>query len=152
VVRAKDGGASVSYGELIGDRAFKLKVDEKAPLKAPERFRFIGQRLPRPDVPAKVTGRQRYLHDLVLPGMLHARMIPPPALGATLVSVDEASIAGIGGARVVRIQSFLAVVAGREWDAVRPARALQARWTAGTRLPDYEGVRGDADQSLWGAS
>ena len=128
---------AVRYGELIGDRAFNLRVDEKALLKAPERFRFIGQRLPRPDVPAKVTGHHRYLHDLVLPGMLHARVIRPPALGATLVSVDESSIAGIGGARVVRIQSFLAVVAEREWDAVRAARALQTKWTAGTGLPDY---------------
>jgi CO/xanthine dehydrogenase Mo-binding subunit len=137
VVRAKDGSASVGYGELIGDRAFNLKVDAKAPLKAPERFRFIGKPLPRPDLPAKVTGHHRYLQDLVLPGMLHARVIRPPALGATLVSVEESSIAGIGGARTVRIQSFLAVVAEREWDAIRAARALQTKWTAGTGLPDY---------------
>ncbi len=136
VVRTKDGSLAVTYGELIGDRAFNLKVDGGAPLKAPQSFRFIGKSLPRPDLPAKVTGRHRYLHDLTLPGMLHARVIRPPALGATLVSVDEPSIAAIGGARVVRIQNFLAVVAEREWDAVRAARALQSRWTAGTGLPD----------------
>ncbi len=68
--------------------------------------------------------------------MLHARVIRPPAHGATLVSVDESSVAAIGGARVVRIQNFLAVVAEREWDAVRAARALQCKWTAGTGLPD----------------
>ena len=55
VVRAKDGSVSVTYGELIGDQAFNLKVDSKAPLKSPDRFRFIGKPLPRPDVPAKVT-------------------------------------------------------------------------------------------------
>ena len=137
VVRAKDGSGSVAYGELIGDQAFNLKVDAAAPLKHPDRFRFIGRSLPRPDLPAKVTGAHRHLHDLVLPGMLHARVIRPPAPGAGLVSVDEASIAGIGSARVVRIQSFLAVVAAREWDAVRAARALRSRWTAGTGLPDH---------------
>jgi len=137
VVSAKDGSASVSYGDLLGDRAFNVKIDIKAPLKSHERFRFIGKSLPRPDMPAKVTGHHRYLHDLTLPGMLHARVIRPGALGATLVSVDESSIAGIGGARVVRIQSFLAVVAEREWDAVRAARALQTKWTAGTGLPDH---------------
>jgi nicotinate dehydrogenase subunit B len=136
VVRATDGSVAVTYGELIGDRAFNLKVDGGAPLKAPQSFRFIGKSLPRPDIPAKVTGRHRYLHDLTLPGMLHARVIRPPGLGATLVSVDESSIAAIGGARVVRIQNFLAVVAEREWDAVRAARALQSQWTAGTGLPD----------------
>jgi len=136
VVRAKDGTGAVTYGELIGDRAFNLKVDGGAPLKAPQSFRFIGKSLPRPDLPAKVTGRHRYLHDLTLPSMLHARVIRPPAHGATLVSVDASSVAAIGGARVVRIQNFLAVVAEREWDAVRAARALQCKWTAGTGLPD----------------
>ena len=137
VVRAKDGSVSVTYGQLIGGQAFNLKVDGKAPLKSPDRFRFIGKPLPRPDMPAKVTGRHRYLHDLVLPGMLHARVIRPPALGATLVSVDESSIASIAGARVVRIQSFLAVVAEREWNAIRAARALKANWTGGGGLPDH---------------
>jgi len=137
LVSAKDGSAAVSYGDLLGDRAFNVKIDLKAPLKSHERFRFIGKSLPRPDMPAKVTGHHRYLHDLTLPGMLHARVIRPPALGATLVSVDESSIAGFGGARVVRIQSFLAVLAEREWDAVRAARALRTKWTAGTGLPDH---------------
>ena len=137
MVRATDGSGSVAYGELIGDRAFNLKVDAAAPLKHPDRFRFIGRSLPRPDLPAKITGAHRHLHDLVLPGMLHARVIRPPAQGASLVSVDEASIAGIGSARVVRIQSFLAVVAEREWDAVRAARALRTRWSAGTALPEH---------------
>ena len=137
VVHAKDSGASVTYGELIGNHAFNLKVDGKAPLKSPDRFRFIGKPLPRPDMPAKVTGRHRYLHDLVLPGMLHARVIHPPALGATLVSVDESSISSIAGARVVRIQSFLAVVAEREWNAIRAAGALRATWTGGGGLPDH---------------
>src|SRR2546428_12754211 len=68
--------------------------------------------------------------------MLRARVIRRSALGATLVSVDESSIAGVGGVRVVRIQSFLAVMAEREWDAVRAARALQTKWTSGTGLPD----------------
>jgi CO/xanthine dehydrogenase Mo-binding subunit len=136
-VRVKGGGASVSYGELIGDRAFNLKVDAAAPLKPHDRFRLIGKPLPRPDLPAKITGHHRYLHDLVLPNMLHARVIHPPAHGAALVSVDESSIAGIGTARVVRIQSFLAVLAEREWDALRAARALKAQWSAGTGLPEH---------------
>ena len=136
VVRTKDASASVSYGDLVGDRAFGVKIDPKAPLKSPEHFRFIGKSLRRPDIPSKVTGLHRYVHDLVLPGMLHARVIRPPAHGATLVSVDETSIGSIAGARVVRMQSFLAVVAEREWDAVRAARTLQATWSPGAGLPD----------------
>jgi CO/xanthine dehydrogenase Mo-binding subunit len=137
VVRAKDATASLSYGDLIGDRAFNLKLDPKALVKSPEHFRFIGKSLRRPDIPTKVAGLHRYLHDLTLPGMLHARVIRPPAHGATLVSVDESSIGAIPTARVVRIKNFLAVTAEREWDAVRAARTLQATWTPGTGLPEH---------------
>ena len=137
VVRTKDGRASVAYADLIGDKAFGVALDPKAPLKDPQRFRFIGKSLPRPDVPAKATGRHKYLHDLVLPGMLHARVIRPPAHGAALKAVDESSIAGVAGAKVVRIESFLAVVAEREWDTVRASRQLRAEWTGGTPLGEH---------------
>src|SRR5437762_8109680 len=137
VVRAKDATASLSYGDLIGDRAFNLKVDPKALVKSSDHFRFIGKSLRRPDIPTKVAGLHRYVHDLVLPGMLHARVVRPPAHGATLVSVDESSIGAIPTARVVRLQNFLAVAAEREWDAVRAARTLQTTWTPGTGLPEH---------------
>jgi CO/xanthine dehydrogenase Mo-binding subunit len=136
IVRAKDASASIAYGDLIGDRAFNLKIDAKALVKSPEHFRFIGKSLRRPDIPSKMTGLHRYVHDLTLPGMLHARVVRPPAHGATLVSVDEASLGAIPGARVVRMQNFLAVVTEREWDAVRAAGALRATWTPGTGLPE----------------
>src|SRR5262245_52637072 len=137
VIRVKGGSGSVTYGELIGDQAFNLKIDPKVSLKSPDRFRYVGRSLPRPDLPEKITGRHKYLYDIVLPGMLHARVIHPPSVGATLSSVDESSIKSVSGARVVRIQSFLAVVAEREWNAVRAARALKATWTGGGGLPDY---------------
>ena len=136
-VRAKDGSGSVTYGALIGDRALGVSVDPKAPLKDARQFRYIGQSLPRPDVPAKVMGRHRYLNDLSLPGMLHARVVRPAGVGATLRALDEASIAAIPGARVVRQESFVAVVAEREWDAVRAARLLKTEWTPGPALPDH---------------
>src|SRR5262249_57439452 len=71
VVRARDGSGSVTYGDLIGDQSVSLKIYPNAPLRSPDRFRFIGRSLPRPDLPAKITGRHKYLHDLVLPTMLH---------------------------------------------------------------------------------
>jgi hypothetical protein len=61
-------------------------------LKPPSRYTQVGQSLPRPDIAAKVTGRHVYVHDFALPGMLHARIVRPPAVGATLQSVDEASV------------------------------------------------------------
>jgi len=112
-MRPKAGGPGASYGELIGDRRIGLPIDPRAPLKAPKDFRYIGRSVPRPDIPAKVTGRNRYVQDLKLPGMLHGRVIRPPAVGAVLTAVDETSIASIPGARVVRLGSFLGIVIER---------------------------------------
>ena len=69
--------------------------------------------------------------------MLHARVVRPPAIGATLESVDEASVKGDQGfAQIVRQRSFLAVVAESEWAAVKAARALKATWSSWEGLPE----------------
>jgi CO/xanthine dehydrogenase Mo-binding subunit len=72
--------------------------------------------------------------------MLHGRVIRPPAIGASLIAVDESSVADIPGVRVVRIRDFLGVVAPREWNAERAARALTARWTAPETLPGSDNL------------
>ncbi len=74
-VRPKSGGPGVGFGALIGNRRFGLKLDPKPPLKAPASYTIVGKPLPRPDVPAKVTGTHTYVHDFKLPGMMHARVI-----------------------------------------------------------------------------
>jgi len=168
-VRPLAGGAGVGIGTLIGDRRFALKVDAKAPLTPAARHTSIGKPLLRPDVPDKCTGRHVYVQDFTLPGMLHGRIIRPPAIGATLVSVDESSLRGIPDTRVVRIESFLAVVAKDEWAAVRAATALKATWTDWQGLPGHQDLdrysrtaalerdqsivnRGDAPTAMRGAA
>jgi CO/xanthine dehydrogenase Mo-binding subunit len=71
--------------------------------------------------------------------MLHGRVFRPPSVGAKLVSVNEASIRQIPGVQVVRLDSFLAVVASNEWAAVRAARELKAEWS------DWQGLPGSSD-------
>ena len=134
-VRPKAGGAGVTFADLIAGRKFNLKLDPKAPLKDPKTYTLVGRPLRRPDVPAKCTGTNVYIHDFSVPGMLHARVIRPPAIGATLISVDEASLQGLPGTRVVRIKDFLAVVAEDEWTCVRAMRALKANWSEWSGLP-----------------
>jgi nicotinate dehydrogenase subunit B len=137
----------VSYSELIGDREFRLKVDKNAPVKNPAQYTVVGKSVARVDIPAKVTGEWMYVHDVRVPGMLHARVVRPPSIGAQLQSVDEASVGGIRGiTRVVRVGNFLAVVADTEWGAVKAAERIKASWSSWAGLPEmsrlYEHVRG----------
>jgi CO/xanthine dehydrogenase Mo-binding subunit len=140
VVKAKDGSAKqVSYAELIGGQFFNQKLEwnneigntieihGKAQPKKVSEYKVVGKSFPRPDVTGKVFGTIDYVTDIKLPGMLHARVIRPPAAGATPVSVDEASLKDTG-ARLVRVNDFIAVVAEKEWNAVRGAQALKVAW------------------------
>lgn len=140
-VRAKTGDQRVGFGALIGDKRFNLKIDDKAPLKKPADYRIVGQPLPRPDVPAKVSGRHVYMHDLKVPGMVHARVIRTPTVGAELLEVDTASVKSIPGVQIVRIKDFLAVVAADEWDAISAAKVIKARWSQSAPLVGHDGVR-----------
>jgi nicotinate dehydrogenase subunit B len=143
----------VSYAELIGGRYFDSKVkwngktsnglgvEVEVPLKAPDRFRVIGQSFRRRDLPGKVFGTLDLVNDLRLPDMLHARMIRPQVAGAVPVKVEEASIAHIPGAQVVWIKDLLAVVAEKEWNAVKAAQALKVTWSDSTpNFPGHDGL------------
>jgi CO/xanthine dehydrogenase Mo-binding subunit len=138
---ASDAGKRVSYAELIGGRYFdapvnwngktssQLAVEVKVPLKKPDEFKVIGQSFPRRDLPGKVFGTLEYVNDVRLPGMLHARMIRPMVAGAVPLNVDESAIKDIPGARVVWIKDLLAVVAEKEWNAVKASKALKVTWS-----------------------
>jgi CO/xanthine dehydrogenase Mo-binding subunit len=133
-------GQSISYGELIGNRRFELEVSGTAPRKDPSRYTIVGQSIPRVDIPAKVTGQFRYVHDVRLPSMLHARVVrPAPQSGATLVSVDESSVAGLP-VRVIVFGNCVGLLAEREEHAVRAARELRLTWSAPSGLPHPDDV------------
>lgn len=96
-----------------------------------------GKATPRRDAAPKAFGRYPFVVNVKLPNMKHARMIYPPSIGAKVLSVDKSSIAGMGDAHVVQVNDFVAVVASKEWDAVRAARALKVKWSGpSTKLPE----------------
>ena len=140
IARPASGGRGIGIGALVGDRRLSLPVDPKAPLVAPSTYTRVRQSPAHPDVPDKCTGRHQFVQDFSLKGMLHARVIRPPAIGATLSAVDESSVAHLAGVRVVRVKDFLAVAAGDEWTAMRAARELRATWTEWRGLPDSAGL------------
>ena len=135
-----DPSRRVSYAELVSGGhldapiawqglAQQLTVKVDAPLKKPSQFKVIGKPMPRRDIAGKVFGTLQQCSDVRLPNMLHARMIRPTVAGAVPVAVDEKSIPDIPGARVVWIKNFVAVVAEKEWNAVKAAKALKVSWS-----------------------
>jgi nicotinate dehydrogenase subunit B len=128
----------VSYGQLVGGKRFNLTVSAAAERKHPTEWTVLGKPIPRPDLPALVTGKFEFVHNVRLPGMLHGRVVRPPSLGATVASVDESSVRDLpGSVKVVVKKNFVGVVADKPWQAMQAASKLKVTWTPGPALPDF---------------
>jgi CO/xanthine dehydrogenase Mo-binding subunit len=142
VVYAKnDRTKNATYAGLIGGRYFNVQLawnkkignplyaPGKAKPKDPKLHKIVGQPIHREDIAPKVFAQQDFVTDIKVPGMAHGRMIRPPVAGAEPVKVDESSVKGIPGIKVVWNKGFLGVVADKEWDAIKAAKALKVEWS-----------------------
>jgi isoquinoline 1-oxidoreductase len=66
-------------------------------------------------------------------GMLHGKVVRPPAYGVTLVKADTSAAGAMPGVVVVRDGTFLAVAAPTTAAANAAAAAIKAEWTPGPR-------------------
>ena len=138
VVYAKaDRGKHVSYGELAKGQQITRTVNEKAVLRQVREFTVMGKSPKRLDGPEKVTGAAKYAGDIRLPGMLYARLLRPPAHGATPRSVDTSAAAAMAGVTVVN-QNGLVAVARR---GSRDGGAGAGRREGGVGRADLDGGR-----------
>jgi CO/xanthine dehydrogenase Mo-binding subunit len=123
-------GRSTSYWDLAAEVGLDQDVAPGSTGKGSGAHRTVGTSLPRLDVPDKVAGRRRFLHDQRLPGMLFGRVLRPPSRAAELVAVDDARARAVPGVvAVVRDGAFVGVVAEREENALRALEGLRAGCT-----------------------
>ena len=136
------GGTGLSYWSLGATGLLGSAAGSPVAAKPADRWSVAGRSAPRTDIPDKVTGRPRFLHDLVLPGMLFGRVVRPPAAAADLQAVGQADLPA-GVIDVVTDGSFLGVVAESDATARAAARRLgqAARWKVRDSLPDENDLR-----------
>jgi CO/xanthine dehydrogenase Mo-binding subunit len=118
----------VSFGELAQGRAITHTVNEKAVLRSVSQFTVMGTSAKRLDGREKVTGRAKFAGDIRLPGMLYARIVRPPAHGATPKSLDTSAAAAMPGVTVVNHDGLVAVLAPEPETAAKALDAVKAAW------------------------
>jgi len=148
-------GAITQNGEPTGQdywslaAAVDLRRDAtgRSPTKSVSDYSIVGRNAPRVDLAAKVFGGPAFIHDMVLDGMAHARVVRQPRRGATIAKIDEAALrrAAKGPIEIVRHGNFLAILGADEtvveavaavapdhvaWDGLDPINPYQeeARW------------------------
>src|SRR5437899_10075484 len=107
VAAVSDPAKKASYAELIGGRHFHHQVDwnkqignpmdikVEAKPKSPSEYRLVRKCSTRGDLPGKVYRTEKYVTDVSLPKMLHARVIRCSRAACTVAGVDESSIKNV---------------------------------------------------------
>ncbi len=134
-------GQRLRYGDLVAADMLHVQAQPKSKLKDPAMFKIMGRPVPRVDIPAKVTGGAAYVQDMRLPGMVHARVVRPPSYAAQLTECDASAVEKLPGVvKVVRDGNFLAVVAKKEFQAIKAMNALSsaAKWRETATLPKQD--------------
>lgn len=130
-------GRSTSFWECADMTLFDCDVEE-APPTSPRDYRVVGRPAARSDLPDKIAGRPRFIQDMILPRMLHGRVVRPPHGFAGLVSLDEIKARSVPGVvAIVRDGGFVGVLAEHEAAAISAQRALRsaASWKDPAPLP-----------------
>jgi CO/xanthine dehydrogenase Mo-binding subunit/aerobic-type carbon monoxide dehydrogenase small subunit (CoxS/CutS family) len=134
----------LSYWSLASPGTLDRAAGDPVPPRPPGEWTVAGRPAPRLDLPDKVTGRPRFVHDLVLPGMLFGRVVRPPSADAQLSELPDIRLDR--GELLVRDGSFVGVVADTDRAALRAARrvARAAQWKLAeprAGLPDERDLR-----------
>ncbi len=132
-----EGVTSGSLSIQDGGKALRQACAEAGARQAKpsSSYRVVGTSAPRLDLPAKIAGKPSYVQDMVLPEMLHGRVVRPPYPFLKLVSLDVPQ-----GVSLVKDGNFIGVLAEREEDAVAAMKKLRAKavWERGPEMPaDY---------------
>ena len=76
-------------------------TDKTAPSPQEAEMSVVGQRQPRLDGPQKVTGRSLFTDDVVLPGMLSAKVLRSPHAHARILRLDTSKAKALPGVKAV---------------------------------------------------
>jgi CO/xanthine dehydrogenase Mo-binding subunit len=138
---AGPGNVRTSYWELAGDVTLDRDATVGIATKSIAAHSVAGHPIQRLDIPDKVFARPRFIHDCLLPGLLHGRVLRPDVSGARLITLDEAAARAVAGhVAIVRDGSFAGVVSETEAGAETALKALRrgATWSEGAPLPDED--------------
>jgi nicotinate dehydrogenase subunit B len=131
----RHGGAVTGhdYWNFVQAEDFAAEIAGTVSPKPHTAYRVVGKPVPRRDLPAKVSG-PAFIHDIVRPDMLHARILRQPNRGAVLSAFDQAPVQ----------RAAAATPAHARWDKLRQIvpEQQEAAWLVGK--PTDERVHGDA--------
>ncbi|MEO5997823.1 MAG: molybdopterin cofactor-binding domain-containing protein [Chitinophagaceae bacterium] len=139
-ISVKGRERSLTFNEVLDDRQLTGEVRLPVTVKQKNNYRLVGKAIPREDIIHMVKAEQVYVQDLRFPGMVHARIVRPPAYGAKLKALDLDAVKKKfpGLLKVVRNGSFLGIIDADEYTVVKAQTWLHenTQWSDAPQLPE----------------
>ena len=114
-------------GLLRGERHL-VQVSPDVEVTPARAWRIAGHRAVDPDAVDVVTGRRRYVSDLLLPSMGYGAVLLPPTYGSRLGRVDASALSNMRSVELVEEKGFVGVVARSPREAHIALGRLRAQW------------------------
>jgi isoquinoline 1-oxidoreductase len=126
-------GRTIGFGPLTKGQKLVRTLSGEIALTPAERWSVAGRSAAKVNARDIVTGRHRYTSDLspapFAPSeLLYGRVLRPPAMGATLSSLEPVADDALRGVVLVTDGDFVGVAAKRSSEASRALEALRPKW------------------------
>ena len=127
-IEGPKGEPSFTYGQLTKGQKIMKVIPAGVAITAAGKWTVAGTSVPKVDGRAFVTGSHQYASDVRRTGMLHGKVLRPPAHGAKLDSVDVKAAESQADVTVVHSGDFVAVIGPTEHAATQGLQLIKAQW------------------------
>ncbi|HTK77194.1 MAG TPA: molybdopterin cofactor-binding domain-containing protein [Gemmataceae bacterium] len=131
-------GKSFAFGQLTKGKKLLKEVSANAPTTPADKWTVEGTSVSKVNARAIVTGAHQYASDVRREGMVHGKVLRPPAFDAQLTSLDTKDAEALPGVKVVRDGNFVGVVAPTSRAAAEARDALKAEWKTTKQISSGE--------------
>ncbi len=134
-----DSGRKLAYGDVAALAAtFPIPAPESVPLKQPDQYHLLGERITGVDNHALVTGQPLFGIDKAIDNARYATYVKCPATGGRIKTANLDAVKAVDGVidafvlegnnNVQQLMPGIAIVADSTWSAIKARRALEVEW------------------------
>src|SRR5262249_12789060 len=117
-----------TFGEITKGKKLTKNVSADVVTVPAKEWKITGTPVAKVDGRAIVTGKHQFTPDVKLPEMHYGKVLRPPTLNATLVSVDLKDAQARPGVTAIREENFIGVAAPSLHHAEEALAAIRAEW------------------------
>ena len=121
-------GKTFSFGDLTKGKKILLPVNDQVQLTPAEKWTVAGTPVAKVNGKSFVSGKHKYVSDMVMPGMVYGKMLRAPSYGASLIAADTEKAKISPAVNVIKEDDFIGVIAPDPQTATNALARIEARW------------------------